>query len=171
MNSPWCSTTSSTQKRGMSRIDSSIIGRMRVDVVAEGAGLLLGAALAEADLEPAVGQDVERRAALGDLDRVVHLHRQADHAVADANALGGAGDVGQEGLRGAHVRVHREGGVLDGPDDVEAHLLGQQRLLTDLAKDLVIALAARIGGLGLVDQGESHGVVLLQLYGCVRAIV
>ena len=170
MNSPWCSTTSSTQKRGYEPHRLFDHRPKSGDVVAEGAGLLLGAALAEADLEPAIGQDVERRAALGDLDRVVHLDRQADHAVTDPDALGGSGDVGQKGLGGAHVRVHGERGVLDRPDDVETQLVGQQGLLADLAKDLVIALAGGIGGLRLVDQGESHGVVLLRS-GCVRAIV
>ena len=74
----------------------------------------------------------------------------------DADALGGPGHVGQEGLGGTHVCVHGESGVLDRPDDVEIHLLGQQRLLAYLAEDPVVPLAGGIRGLGFVDQRESH---------------
>jgi hypothetical protein len=122
------------------------------EVVAECSRLLLGAALAETDMQPAPRQDIERGAALGHLHRMVHLRRQADDAVADPDARRRAGDERQEHLRGAHVGVVRQRGVLDRPDDVEADGLGQQRLLDDLGEDLSIAGAAGVGGLRFVDE-------------------
>ena len=67
---------------------------------------------------------VEGRDALGDLHRVIHLRRKADHPVADMNALGAARNISEEGLGGAHVRIPLEAVVLDRPDLVEALLLG-----------------------------------------------
>ena len=123
-----------------------------LEPVAEGAGLLLGAALAEAHVEPAVRQDVERGGALCDLHRVVHRRREADHAVPDADARGAAREVREERLGHAHVRVLLERGVLDAPHGVEAEAFGEQRLLHDVVQDLGVAFARRVGGLRLVDQ-------------------
>jgi len=46
-----------------------------IEVVAERARLLLRAALAKADVQPAARQDVEGGAALGDLHRMIHVRR------------------------------------------------------------------------------------------------
>ncbi len=103
--------------------------RQIVQVVAECAGLLLRAALAHAEVHAALREDVERRDALGDLHRVVHCGRQADHAVTDADALGLSGDEGQHGLGRRGVRVIGERGVLDAPEHVEVLAVAGEREL------------------------------------------
>ncbi|MNN81972.1 hypothetical protein D3C81_1988550 [compost metagenome] len=103
-------------------------------------------------MHAAAGQDVERGDAFGHLDRVVHRRRQAHHAVADADALRAPGNEGEERLRRAHVRVVGQRGVLDRPDHVEAHVLGEHHLLHDFIEHLVVAGTRGIDGLGFIDQ-------------------
>jgi len=68
---------------------------------------------------------------------MVVVLRQQDDAVADADPPRARGDVGEQDLRRGAVRVVAQVGVLDGPDAVEAGLLGEQgaqplRALADL---------------------------------------
>jgi len=123
-----------------------------LEVVAEGAGLLLGATLADAEMEASLGEDVEGRDPLGHLDGVVHGRGQADDTVTDVDAAGPARDEGEKRLRGTHVGVVRERGVLDGPDHVEAHLLRKETLLDRVLEDLKVARPRGVDCLRLVDQ-------------------
>ncbi|MCY1222809.1 hypothetical protein D9M72_349140 [compost metagenome] len=127
-------------------------------VVAEGAGFLLGAALAHAKVHAALGQEVEGGDALGHLHRVVHGRRQTDHAVADADALGLAGDEGEHGFRRRHVGVVGQRGVFHAPESVETELVGEYGLLDGFVEDATVALAAGVDRLCLVDQGEFHAL-------------
>ncbi|MNF61784.1 hypothetical protein D3C84_434450 [compost metagenome] len=127
-------------------------------VVAEGAGFLLGAALAHAEVHTALGQQVEGGDALGDFHRVVHRRRQADHAVADADALGFTGHESQHGFRRGHVRVVAQRGVFHAPEGVEAELVGEHGLLDGFVEDATVAFAAAVDRLCLVDQGEFHAL-------------
>ena len=121
-------------------------------VIAEGAGFLLGAALADAEMNPPLGQYVQQGDALGNLDRVVHRRRQAYDPVAQADAGGSAGEVGQERLGHAHMGIVGQRSVFDRPDHVEAHFLGQHRLLDHVLEDPPIAGSRRVGGLCFIDQ-------------------
>jgi len=125
--------------------------------VAEGPGLLLGPALAHAEMQPALGQNVERGDALGHLHRMVHCRRQADDAMPDLQPLGLAGEIGQECLRRAHMRILGQGRMLDRPDDIEADLLGQQALIDDIVEHPEFGLRIGQDGLRLVDDGKLHG--------------
>jgi hypothetical protein len=123
----------------------------------EGARLLGCTPLADAEVQPALAQDVEHRDPLRHLDRMIHPEGQTHDAVPDANALGLARHVGQERLRGAHVRVPFQAVMLDGPDAIEAHLLRQHRLLDTLVHDLELGFAGRVDDLCLEDHGKFHG--------------
>lgn len=46
--------------------------------------------------------------------------------------------------------------MLDGPDPVEAHLLGEDRLFHTVMDDLVFVFDGGIGELRLEDDGELH---------------
>jgi hypothetical protein len=112
-----------------------------VEVVAECASLLLRATLADAEVKAALGKNVERRDALGDLDRVIHRGRQAHDAVSQLEPGRLASQVSQEGLGRGHVRVLPQCGVLDRPDAVEAHRFGEHGLLDDLVQQLELGFA------------------------------
>ncbi|MNE06984.1 hypothetical protein D3C80_995880 [compost metagenome] len=135
-------------------VDLRLQGRQ---VVAEGAGFLLGTALAHAKVHTPLGQQVEGGDALGDLDRVVHRRRQADHAVADTDALGFTGHESQHGFRRGHVRVVAQRGVFHAPEGVEAELVGEHGLLDGVFENLAVAFAAGVHRLGFVNQGKFHG--------------
>ena len=119
--------------------------------------LLRGAAARRTEVEPAVGDDVEHRGALGDARRVVVAERHAHRGVPDADARGLRGDRGEEDLGRAHVRVLDERVVLDGPHPVEAHLFREHRLLDAVPDRLALDVGRPELDLGLEDHRELHG--------------
>ncbi len=118
--------------------------------------LLRGAAARGAEVEPAVGDDVEHRGALGHPDRVVVPERHAHRGVPDPDARRLRGDRGEEDLGRAHVRVLDERVVLDRPHAVEAHLLGEHRLLDAVADRLALDVGGAELDLRLEDHRELH---------------
>jgi hypothetical protein len=90
--------------------------------------------------------------------RMVEVERHAHHAVADADPLGARGHPGEEDLGGAHVGVPLQPVMLDRPDGVETHLLGQYRLLDAVAQHLPFVIGGRIGHLCLEDHRELHAL-------------
>ncbi len=130
----------------------------RAQIIAEGSRLLLRA---HAEMDAAFGENIERRDAFGDLDRMVHRGRQADDAVPDAEPRGLAGEEGEEGLGRRHMRILGERGVLDRPDGVEAHRLGEQRLLDDLVETARFVRARGVHHLRFVNDREFHGCLIL----------
>ena len=123
----------------------------------EGAGFLVGSPFSDSEVDPAFREDVEHGHAFRDLDGVVHAEGQAHHAVPDPDALGATGHEGEKGLRRAHVRVPFEAVVLHGPNAVEAHLFGIDRLVHAFPKDLRFCFSRGVGGLRLEDHGKFHG--------------
>ena len=122
-------------------------------------GQLVGiAGAAEPDIDPPMAQDVERRHALRDMQRVVD--RRQHHADAEADRAGALADRRQGQVRGAVVRPHRAEVMLGEPHALEALLLG----IGDLLQGLVDALrftgrGPGLGNLDLVEQANSHGTV------------
>ena len=126
------------------------------DVVAECPGLLLRATLAEADVQASAREYVEGGTPFCDLHGMVHLRWKADHPVADTDGGRRSGDVRKERLGCAHVRIERQGLVVDCPDDVETHPFGQKALFDDVFEDPMVSLATGDVGLGLIDERELH---------------
>ena len=143
-------------------------------LVAEAAveGVQLGdaAALADAELDPAVAQQVERADPLGDPRRVVG--RQLHDAVAEADVLGALAGRGEEHLGRRRVAVLLEEVVLDLPGVVVAEPVGQLDLVERVVEQRVLVVAApRLGQLQLVEDPELHDPTpgLSLRYRCTRA--
>ena len=101
---------------------------------AEAAELQARGALADAEVDPAVGDDVERGQRLGRAGRVVVVGDHLADAVAEADALGQRRRGGQEHLGRRAVRVLLEEVVLDLPGVVEAEPVGELDLLQRLVE-------------------------------------
>src|SRR3954469_17231017 len=124
---------------------------------AEAAELGLRRRLAGAELDPPAGDQVERGGALGDPRRVVERGRQLHDAVTQPDALRPLRRGRKEHLRRARVRVLLEEVVLDLPDVVEAHAVGQLDLLESVAQQLLVrAVLPRPRHLVLVEDPEAH---------------
>ena len=67
-----------------------------------------------------------------------------------------ARDICQEGLGHAHMGVIGQRGMLHRPDDIEAHFLGQYRLLDHILEHAAVAGARRIGRLCFINEGKAH---------------
>ena len=114
-------------------------------------------ALADAEVEPAVGDDVERRQALGRARRVVVVGDHLADAVADADVLGQRRAGGQEHLRRGGVGVFLQEVVLDLPGVVVAQPVGEHDLLQRLVEQpRLVALVPGLGQLVLVEDPEPH---------------
>ncbi len=92
------------------------------------------------ELEAPTRDQVEGRRALGDADGVVHLAHTDDGAVANPDLLRLHGAGRQKDLGRARVRIAFEKMVLDGPDRVEAELVGEPHLLEGVLEDLRLVL-------------------------------
>src|SRR4051812_44252915 len=124
---------------------------------AEAAELCLRRRLAGAELEPPAGDQVERGGALGDPRRVVERGRKLHDAVTETDALRPLRRRRQEHLRRARVRVLLEEVMLDLPDVIEAHPVGQLDLLEGVAQQLLVrAVLPRPRHLVLVEDPEAH---------------
>ncbi len=108
-----------------------------------------GRALAGAQLDPAVGDQVERGDALGDARRVVVARRHQHDAVAEPDLLGALRAGGEEDLGRRGVRIFLEEVVLDLPDVVEAQPVGQLDLVEGVLEQLLLQpFASRAGAAG-----------------------
>ena len=130
--------------------------RQILNFLTESAGFLLRAALADAEMQPALGQDIQCRDALGDLDRVVHREGQADHPVPDMNAAGLARDEGEETFRRGQMGILGQAMMLDRPDTVESQLFRQHALFDHVLEDLEFVGARGIDHLRFVNNREFH---------------
>ena len=115
-----------------------------------------------------VREDVEHGGPLGGPHRVVVLERHAHHAVADADAACLRRHPREEDLGRAHVGVPLERVVLDGPDPIEAHFLGQDRLFDAVVDDLLLMRASGGGHLGLEDHRELHDTFSTRVVSTMR---
>jgi hypothetical protein len=114
-------------------------------------------ALADAEVEPAAGDDVQRRQPLGGAGRVVVVGDHLADAVADPNGLGQRRAGRQEHLRGGGVGVFLEEVVLDLPGVVVAQAVGEHDLLQGLMEQpRLVALVPGLGQLVLVEDPEPH---------------
>src|SRR3954452_4455990 len=121
--------------------------------------LELGAArgLAGPELDPPVGDQVERGDGLGDTRGMLVSRRQRQDAEAEPDACRALRRGGEEDVRGARVRVLLEEVVLDLPHGVKADAVGDLDLLERVVQQPVLAvLAPRARQLVLVEDPEPH---------------
>ena len=112
--------------------------------------------LADAELDPAVRQEVQRGHALGHPGRVVG--GELDDPVAEADPLRALACGAEEHLGRRAVRVLLEEVVLDLPRVVVAQPVGQLDLVEAVLEELVLGvLRPRAGQLVLVEDPEPHG--------------
>jgi hypothetical protein len=131
------------------------LGRL-VGCDAEPGELAVAIALADAEIEPAVRQQVERRRLLGDEHRVVP--GQHDDRRPQPDALRAGGKIAEHVQRGGDLADAGEM-MLDHEDAMEAELLG----LADIGDVVAVALAVAGGpaprGAGTAEQSEQHRVI------------
>ena len=121
-----------------------------------------GRGAAGAEVDAAVGDEVEHRDRLRGADRVVVRLRQQAHAVSDADVVRERGDRAVEHLGVRTVRVLLEEVVLHGPERVEPHLVAEHGLLDRVLVRLVLLVRRPRSGDGdLVEQRELHRLVRL----------
>ena len=144
MNSPWCSTTSSTQQPG-DQVHRLVDHRAQVgEVVAEGAGLLLGAALAEPDVEAPLDKmsSVAQRSATLTGWFICGGRQMTPWPMLDAARWRRPGTPGTSRVRvmWAYIvsAVCSTAQITSKPSS-----FGQQGLLDDLGEHPVVAVAAR----------------------------
>src|SRR5262249_46137865 len=128
----------------------------RVDAVA----FQLGARgrLAGAELDAAVGDQVEGRDARGHLGGVIVLRRHQHDAVPEANALGALRAGAEEHLGCGGVRIFLEEVVLDLPGVVDAQAVGELNLIERfLVQAQLGAVVPWPRQLVLVEDPEFHG--------------
>ena len=137
---------------GLERHGALFLGR---DV--EAAELEPGRALADAELRPPVGDEVEHGDGLGRARGVVVVGDHLADAVAEPDALGAGGRGGQEHVGGRAVRVFLEEVVLDRPRVVEPQPVGQLDLGQRVLHQLVLVVGTPgLGQLQLVEDAEFH---------------
>src|SRR5262249_10477398 len=130
----------------------------RVDSLPE---LLVGIRAAGPELEPAVRQLVQHGGALCHVDRVVR--GQDRHAEADSDPARELAERAEQHLRARRAGEPGQKVVLHEPEVVESHPVGEDALLERLLVERVpLDARALERSLRLVEQAESHGVVLLQ---------
>ena len=128
----------SVMQRNATRSPSSHIARFCSGLDEEPAELSLRRRFAGAELDAAVGDEVEHGDPLRDPRRVVERWRGLDDAVAEAQVAGALRDRGEEHLGRARVRVLLEEVVLDLPDVVDPELVGELALLERVLEQLVL---------------------------------
>ena len=113
---------------------------LRVAVDDEAAELGLRRRLTGAEVDPAVGDEVEGGDALGDAGRVVEALRELHDAVAEPDAARALAGGGEEHLGRRRVAVLLEEVVLDLPHVVEADAVGQLHLVERVLEQLVLVV-------------------------------
>ena len=142
----------------MTAIDSSNRESASSIGIAETGELVIAVALADPEIEPPAGQQVEGRGLLGQQHRVVP--RQDQHGGAEAQGRGAGAEPGQQVEAGRNLAEAGEM-VLDDKGRVEAERLGLDIVLDPLAKALAAVGQFRAGlralRLGAAEQSEPHG--------------
>ena len=127
----------------------------RVDV--EPAELTDRGRLARAELDAAVGDQVERRDAFGDASGMVDGGREVHDAESEPNVLGALARCGQEDLGRGRVTVLLEEVVLGQPDGGEAGLVGELDLVESVLEELAfVVIGPRPRQRELVEQRNLH---------------
>src|SRR5262249_12816985 len=107
------------------------------------------------ELDAAAAQDVDRRHALGDVERVVAGHKDDGEAEADrlgTLAQGREEDVGARAVADLEIEM-----LLGDPEMIEAGGLGGDALVETVPEGLALRrLAERAGDLELRHQSELH---------------
>ena len=125
---------------------------------AEAAQLQPRGSLADPEIQPAAGDDVQRGQTLGRAGRVVVVGDHLPDAVTDADGLGEGCAGGQEHLGCGGMRILLEEVVLHLPSVVVAQPVGQHDLLQGVMEKLrLVAGVPRFGQLVLVENPETHG--------------
>ena len=124
-------------RQDLERLGAALAAVVAAEAVAHELVLVVQAAAAHADVEPAVAQVVEQRQLHREPDRMAE--RQLDDGKADAHPARARGERARERDRVAVDRLAGEV-VLGEPDRVEADRLGQPGLLELLADGRVVLL-------------------------------
>ena len=138
------------------RLLVALLGFLHRD--AEAVKLAPAIALADAEIESAVGQQVQGRGLFGQQRRVVPRHHQ--HGRAEPQLLCLGGEIGEEIQRRRDLAEPGEM-VLDQEHAVIAELLGLADVIDVVAVDLAVArLVAQLGARA-AEQPEPHPALLL----------
>src|SRR5712671_5211184 len=130
----------------------------RVEADIEAAELHQRRALAGAEFDAAVGDEIERGDALGHPRRVIVFRWHQADAVAETDVFGALRAGRKEYFRGGGVRILLEKMVLDFPGIVDAELVGEFDLIERLLKQpVLVALVPRPRKLVFVENAEFHG--------------
>ena len=147
---------SSSRRRG--RWPPATCRASSAGIDAEALELGAGGRATGAEVDAAVGDEVEHGHRLGRAHRVVVRLGHQPHAEAEAHPLGLGGDGAVEHLRVGAVRVLLEEVVLHRPERVPAVLFAGQRLLDRVLVGEAFGVGTPRSGDGdLVEQGEAHG--------------
>ena len=152
----------STMQRTATSSPSSHCSRLMSGSMPKPAELGLARRLTRAELDPAVGHEVEHRHPLGRAGRVVEAGRGEDDPVAEADVLRALAAGGQEDLGRRRVAVLLEEVVFHLPHVLDAEAVGQLHLLQRVLDEAVLAVRLpRPPHLVLVEDPELHSTVLL----------
>ena len=133
-----------------------LLDRIEADI--EAAELHQRRALAGAEFDAAVGDEVERGDAFGHPRRMIVFRRHQADAVAEADVLGALRAGGEKDLGRGGVRIFLEEVVLDLPGVVDAEPVGEFDLVERLLKQpVLVALVPGPRQLVLVENAELHG--------------
>ncbi len=129
---------------------------------AEGAKFKPRRPLANAEFDPAVGQQIQRRQALGRAGGVIVIRYDLADAMAQADILGQPGGGGQKHFRRRGVGIFIQEMMLHLPGMIEAKPVGKNDLFQRfLEQTVLVALVPGAGQLQLVKHTETHGGCLL----------
>src|SRR5205823_246087 len=125
---------------------------------AEPGEFVVAVALADAEIEPAAGQQVECRRLLGEQHRVVP--RQNQHRGAEAQIARAGAEPRQEIEARRHLTKAGEM-MLDEKGAVVAERLGLDIVLDEIANALAaVGIGAAAPGLGTAEKSKSHHLLL-----------
>ena len=131
-----------------------------VDRDAEAVELGLAVALADAEIDPPAGQQVERRDLLGDQHRIVP--RQHDHRGAEPDVLGARREIGEHRHRGGHLALAGEV-MLDHEELLEAEPVGFGHIVDEALVALAVLQADAALGARASEQAELHATSLRRM--------
>ena len=153
--SPWYSHASFQNIGRQARTASSHTVRLSRKRRSNGCSSVVVADFADAHLDAAVRQQVERRHPFGHTSRMVR--RQLDDAVAEPDVLRPLARGTEEHLGRGAVRVLLEEVVLDLPRVVVAEAVGELDLVEAVVEQpVLVAVGPRPGQLVLVEDPELH---------------
>src|SRR5260370_19507930 len=130
----------------------------RIEAEIEAAEFHQRGALAGAEFDAPVGDEIEGGDALGDPRRMVVFRRHQADAMTEANVFGALRARREEYLRRRGVRIFLEKMVLDFPSVIDAEFVGEFDLIERLLEQpALLALVPRPRQLMLVEKPEFHG--------------